>query len=107
MRGKIHYNDKGKYKCNPKVLPNKERMTKDWLDVSCVNCRKGMVDGWKRDLDVTIEPIKQELWGGSEGEQKYYANFELFEIEGETKVILDLDSFINLISKLNDKKGEN
>ena len=105
MRGKIHYNDKGKYKCNPKVLPNKERMTKDWLDVSCVNCRKGLGDD--ELIGTSYEPIKQELCFGQENEQKYYANFELFEIEGETKVILDLDSFINLISKLNDKKGEN
>ena len=37
---KIHKESKGKYLCNQAVNPSKERMSRQWKNVTCQNCLK-------------------------------------------------------------------
>ena len=34
----IHYNNNGRYACNDSIEPVEEKLTEDWLDVTCKNC---------------------------------------------------------------------
>lgn len=48
--GIVHYNQDGKYLCNPKVKPNLKKLTFIGEDVTCDNC--------KYKLEKPIEPVK-------------------------------------------------
>lgn len=36
----IHFEHNGKYPCNENIKPKKEKMSKDWKEVTCKNCKK-------------------------------------------------------------------
>jgi len=35
----IHYEHNGRYACNEAVKPTKEKLSEDWDNVTCKNCR--------------------------------------------------------------------
>ena len=34
----VHYEHNGRYACNDSIKPVKEKLTEDWLNVTCRNC---------------------------------------------------------------------